>query len=1379
MIDDSRLEREQLTAKETLDANVTLRAGAGTGKTTTLTARYLEILERELDAIEGHPEQEELAAALPQQILTTTFTERAAADLQESVREEVNARLTAAESDRRFTLWREVADGLEEGYIHTLHGLCHRILAEHAVGTARDPTVADTSPLARYGVTYDDIGPGFDVVEEADADALVGESVSAAVRANEETDAVQTLARRFDRSTIEAALEDLLSYNPRRTAFAWLDQVASYDDAATYAQDHIAQYFDVVRPDFDPAWIDEAVEAAVPAAVTIAANYEETRPDLHGHLCMWALDGLVDSVEERGLDGTTSLSDLSEQRQRDLAIEVVAALRSSSGGVHDGMLDAAYPDELDPESPLYRVSAAVETVTEHARRGPWDDVLELLYEGEEESFEYVQAFATLAQHAFSEYARRKRDEEMLDYGDLIALTNHFLNSLRPAARREIGFFAGGNDDSPLGAHVMVDEFQDTNPAQWAVIKGLTCEDPSNPEATNLFLVGDDKQSIYRFRGADVSVFGDAETELDRANQEAGIVDEQEPLTRNFRTLDAPVSAINGLFDRVFVSERAATQEDPWYAEYGGQPAPFEADSEPLQAAREDQAAIEPVVEYLPVPVDASLADRLLQSDDETTHDLLDGPTFDRAAMEADAVTNRLTKLLTDGTQVYEELEEDDPAYDQWDDGSDGPVERPRAVQPDDIAILLRTRSDLGAYERSLREAGVPYSVIKGGGFLEAPEIETLLNLLRVLVDPTDDRALYALLRSPMFGQPDDALAQLALRIQDEPEQSLWDALSAATESEWTAIHDDLTRFRGYAGQTDAEPAVESWGELLTRVYDQTGYLAAVAADERGEKAVANVERFRDRLRASGPEERQGLAELVATLEEQLENSDDPEANVISFDEPDSGTTTGSVDILTIHEAKGDEYPVVVVPGMARNFRQASDTQSGLGSQTMEFETVPDPTDEGRVPILGLKGPNPLDPYADSGTAARALARHQRRAEERAEEKRTLYVACTRARDHLILAGQHKQGDSEDDEPAVMEAPEPAEADAWRDWVQAVLLPDDDSSEDEDGRQETTAAIDPTAPLERLISAEQYDRTLPFKLRDGSERTGRITVRLPPEATDYQPGATEPTLNPDAYDPEPALTRETVLAISPSQCSRVLDGSGTLERTQAHRIEYHPGTNTGTDQGTAGPTSVPGGIPSRVFGTLVHRFCELQPPTDKHEQLIRDLLREAEQEGLLDTLPEDAALQSITEAVRTRMERVTDALDHIVDHGAVHAQYDEYRAEATFEAETPLGVDRVELAGEIDYLAATADTYYVIDYKTDRPGDRDHQEFVEEQATHHRPQLLAYAAMLAAHDPEREVRAALFFTEVDDPIHDFGTFEAPAAELFEALDGVTVAAEHTQ
>ena len=1367
MTDDDYLEPEQRAAKETLDANVSLRAGAGTGKTTTLTARYVEILERELDTLTDHPDRLELAGQLPEHILTTTFTERAASDLQESVRAEVNERLTAVDDETRFALWRAVADGLDDAYIHTLHGLCHRLLEEHAIGASHTPTVAADQPLGQYGLTYDDIDPGFEVLDEGDAEDLARESVAATLRDHESDAAVQTLARRYGRQTVEDILYDFLTHSPRSDAYDWLARIDTYDDPATYAEEMVADFLTAQEFDITLADIDAASDAVIHAGQTVTTHYEATADDLHGNLRRWVVNDIVDLIETHDLTGGREPEELSSVERRELTIALIESTMTGSGGVHDDKLPTDYPDELDEESPMFEMAAGLDTIMSQATGRAWHEIPESPFRVEHAAFEYVHAFADIAATAFEEYATVKREDGVLDYGDLVALTNHFLDSLSATDRARIGFFPD-SDESPLDAYVMVDEFQDTNAEQWAIIKGLTCQDPGESDATNRFIVGDDKQSIYRFRGADVSIFDDAQTELDTANTHAGTTPDQPPLTTNFRTLPQPLGGINGLFERIFVSDTTQNQastddEDPWYATRAGAPAAFEATSEPLAAARNDDADIDPAVEYIPIPVDRSLQETLFEGTTEDDHELLGEQTTDPAALQARVVANRLTELFADGTQVYEELDDAHPAYDRWDDGSDAPVERRTDATPDDVAILLRSRSHLDAYERALRDAGIAHRVIKGQGFFQTPEVETLVNLLRVLVDPENDRALYALLRSPMFGCTDDALAQLALTGDDDT--PLWTALCAADADEWTSVAADLQRFRGYAGQTTDAPTVHSWAALLTKILDETGYLATVAADERGEKAVVNVERFRDRLRAASTDDQHSLAEVLDRIERRIDSdAHDPEANVVSFADAETDTTQGSVSLLTIHEAKGMEYPVVVVPGLARDFTKAGGAQ--LGQQKAEFETVPTGENGDRVPVFGLKGPDPSDPYRDIETVSRRLAKNQRRAEERAEEKRTLYVACTRAQDHLILTGQHTAANDDADYPYGFDEPDPTDASTWQDWVQATLFDAsppsiEDTDADHAGAEHA---------LTELIETGTYERTLPYTL-NGTQTTDSFTIRHPPEQHLYDPTTATPTLNLDAYEPPQDQTGDRVLSISPHECSKLAAGTGTLTWRNNTLVydaaDYDPADYDDTEPTTTGG-SVPDEIPANVFGTIVHRLCELQPPEDTARSLVDELVTTAHQRGELPDEPTARQITTITTAAYERAEQAQETVAEISADLDVTARYDEFTIDTGLDGIPELDVDTVDITGEIDHLIVTDDAYHLVDYKTDRPGTTDPDTFVAEQAAHHKPQILAYAAALTHVDSTRTVHATLLFTEADCRTHHWETLTTPYTDLIELL-----------
>ena len=192
MVSYEDLTDEQQRAVDALDRNVTLTAGAGTGKTTTLTARYLEMIEQSLaEQTDGGTGEAQL---LPEHILTTTFTERAANDLEESVRTEITDRIESLDVGE-FDAWRTVADELEQGYIHTLHGFCARLLREHAL-------------------TIDAVDPGFDTLDENETTALIHDTVGSVLEEYENHEATQTLARRFSRSQLQDVLTARLGERP-------------------------------------------------------------------------------------------------------------------------------------------------------------------------------------------------------------------------------------------------------------------------------------------------------------------------------------------------------------------------------------------------------------------------------------------------------------------------------------------------------------------------------------------------------------------------------------------------------------------------------------------------------------------------------------------------------------------------------------------------------------------------------------------------------------------------------------------------------------------------------------------------------------------------------------------------------------------------------------------------------------------------------------------------------------------------------------------------------------------------------------------------------------------------------------------------------------
>ncbi|MDD4255930.1 MAG: UvrD-helicase domain-containing protein [Methanofollis sp.] len=300
-------------------------------------------------------------------------------------------------------------------------------------------------------------------------------------------------------------------------------------------------------------------------------------------------------------------------------------------------------------------------------------------------------------------------------------------------------------------------------------------------------------------------------------------------------------------------------------------------------------------------------------------------------------------------------------------------ERPRPAEYGDVAILLERRTNLPAYERALRMAGVPYHVHSGLGFYARQEVYDLSNLLSYLDNGRDDVALYGVLRSPYFGIPDADLFRMAgplpssvplrdrLRRYAEEHPTSGLAAAASLLETWSAIARRLT-----------VPA------LLGRVLDDAGVYAVYGGMPDGEQCLANVEKFVGMARAAGEV---SLAAFVAEVKRSIEDEErEGEAHL-------DPAATNAVGIMTVHAAKGLEFPVVVVPGLAEKPRP---------------DTAKIFIEDGL--LMGVKVPDPARSFEPRETPVFTFLKAEQERKLRAERLRLFYVAATRARDHLVLAG---------------------------------------------------------------------------------------------------------------------------------------------------------------------------------------------------------------------------------------------------------------------------------------------------------------------------------------------------------------------------------------
>ncbi len=467
--------------------------------------------------------------------------------------------------------------------------------------------------------------------------------------------------------------------------------------------------------------------------------------------------------------------------------------------------------------------------------------------------------------------------------------------------------------------IFVDEYQDINAAQDKIITSL-----SNG---NRFLVGDVKQSIYRFRLADPQIF------RDYAQSWRGENGQTIPLAENFRSREGLLNFVNSVCGLVM------------RAEIGG--VNYDADAQLKFGAPTAR-------EQFSIKNDAGPRAELLvrfKSGREDGDGELAG--LDDAQREARLVAWRLKKMVADKHEIFDDA---------------GKKFRP--VEWRDIAILLRSpRGKSEIFAKEFERAGIPLAVTRGV-FFQRAEILDLLNLLRLLDNPLQDVPCIAVLRSPLVGLSLDQLAEIRLAAR---EKHFWTALVRSQNEMSVKTSVFLERFFRWRKSVKQI----SLSQCLEEILAETFYADWMRAQPRGAQRAANVASFLQLAQSFDQFQRQGLFRFLKFIEAQENAEAEPEV---------SAATENAVRLMSIHKSKGLEFPVVVLPDLAKNFNVQD--LSGEIIFDEEFGLCP----KVKPPSSGRRYPS----------LPHWLAQRRQQHELRGEELRLLYVALTRARDNLIL-----------------------------------------------------------------------------------------------------------------------------------------------------------------------------------------------------------------------------------------------------------------------------------------------------------------------------------------------------------------------------------------
>ena len=538
----------------------------------------------------------------------------------------------------------------------------------------------------------------------------------------------------------------------------------------------------------------------------------------------------------------------------------------------------------------------------------------------------VQVMNTLLERFHQGYTAAKRERGTLDFADLELRARALV---RQGAEKGIHFYGPR-------ARVLVDEFQDTNEVQCAILETL--------RPAHLLMVGDERQSIYRFRGADVEVFRRREADLERAASTRG-------------GAGGPGAGLHSLADNYRSSEQILKFIDRLFAADGFFGPGF-AGLKYARAEKPDAPAAERAVDVFVVEQP--------EADDIDTGI----PTIGQA--ESEAVAHRVQALL----------------------------EREHC-EPKDIAILTPVLTHARALQTALARRQIESYLVRGKGYYSRDEVADVRALLQVLVNPHDDLSLVTVLRSPLVGLSDDAL-YLVGRAPHRARTSYRDRLSL-----WDTICQGVPDNLGARDRTALDGLVNKMSKLATRIgrpglagliddaVSDFMYDLCVLASEEGDRRFANIRKLMrladEHESLHGPD----LAGFVSVLNEMGDLSD-AEGSAPTLAEGEN-----VVRIMTVHQAKGLEFPVVVLTGLGSPMHRDAPPQFVVAN-------------DGRAGVFfrGTKNGTYESHDLSWGPAVEIL--DESKVQERQEDLRLLYVAMTRAKERLVLVGARpRRGDKLD------------------------------------------------------------------------------------------------------------------------------------------------------------------------------------------------------------------------------------------------------------------------------------------------------------------------------------------------------------------------------
>lgn len=922
--------KAQQEAIDRSGSNLLVAAAAGSGKTAVLVERIIQKVMDKTDPIDID------------EILVATFTNAAA----EEMRNRIGLALEdAIAADAASYHLKKQLSLLQKAQISTLHAFCTTIVRQYA-----------------YLL---DIDPAFRIADGMEIDIIRGEIMDEVLEAaysrdrEEDLDSFYKVIDMFssDRSDVDVGrlileLYDFAVQHPWPES--WLHDVAEAYHVEERTEESDLIWLNLLKRDLHDDFV--AFQTAIEQAILLAREadgpyhyLEALEADLQ--LIQTAIDKLDDWNGLQAWINENKLKSLSRKKiecnedKKEQVKKIREPFRKGWNDMKKSLFSRNLTSHLEDMAKLY---PAIKEITS-----------------------LVISFKT-------RFTKVKREQALVDFSDLEHFCLEIL--LGPASTRE----------KPVPSHVaktyqqqfkeiLVDEYQDINLVQEMILSSVADQDGKG----NMFMVGDVKQSIYRFRHAEPTLFIQKYKQFKQDETKGYRID----LAKNFRSREGILSGANFIFRQLF---------DEGLGEIA-----YDKDAELIYGnySYEDFPMKGKATELIIIDRDNETGDKHTETD-EDVQDLL------HTQLEARVYAEKIKEWIGSSSGTPSQV-------------IDKKSSQKRAIQYRDIVILKRSLTDVAIIMDEFKKQGIPVYAEQRTGYFQAIEIQVMVNMLKIIDNPFQDIPLASVLRSPIVGLNEEDLAHIRLANRHGAfYDALRDYVKQVHRPELTRFLTQLARFRKLAKEG-------ALSELIWVIFQETAYYDFVGGIPGGRQRQANLRALYDRARTYEATSFRGLFRFLRFVERmQEEKKDLGEARALSEQED-------VVRIMTIHKSKGLEFPVVIIGGMNKQFNFSDlrtnfmlDKDHGFATQFID-------------PVKRITYPTLYYTAVKSAALQKLLA----------EEMRVLYVAMTRAKEKLVMIGHVPQAEKSiakwetvlDHEGWVLPTQLRKKAKTFLDWVGPALI----------------------------------------------------------------------------------------------------------------------------------------------------------------------------------------------------------------------------------------------------------------------------------------------------------------------------------------------------